>query len=287
MSRHDATTGTVQGDGEYRRLRKDSKYRRFVALMTKDKLVSLAEAVGAIPVENPEQGPWGASIHQSVDYLVAEIEAVLGIDISPSPIDGGLFKIHSTRAAFGERDLNALFTALSLKGILREVATPAICEIGGGSGRVAYWCSRLFSPSYTIIDLPHINVIQGYYLLRSLGQSSTVLYGEQASTLRGKILVLPQLRMSAFTSRVFDVVLNQDSFPEINAAVVIDYLNSIRQSARLLYSINHESRPESPAGGAQGNVPELVKRTGGFQLLSRSPYWLRKGYVAELYAVLW
>jgi len=52
MSRQDATIGTVQGDQEFKKISRDSNYRQFIALMTKDKLVSLAEAVGAIPCEN-------------------------------------------------------------------------------------------------------------------------------------------------------------------------------------------------------------------------------------------
>jgi hypothetical protein len=38
MSRHDATTGTVQGDLEFKKISRDRQYRRFIALMTKDKL---------------------------------------------------------------------------------------------------------------------------------------------------------------------------------------------------------------------------------------------------------
>ena len=58
MSRQDATVGTVQGDAEHAKIVAIPAYRQFLALHAKDKLVSLAEAVGAIAVENPEAGVW-------------------------------------------------------------------------------------------------------------------------------------------------------------------------------------------------------------------------------------
>ena len=56
VSRRDAATGISQGDVEFARIRRDRSYRAFLAPMTVDKLVSLAEGVGAVAVENPEGG---------------------------------------------------------------------------------------------------------------------------------------------------------------------------------------------------------------------------------------
>jgi len=36
----------------------------------------------------------------------------------------------------------------------------------------------------------------------------------------------------------------------------------------------------------QNNVSDLISESGGFRLRSRQLYWLRKGYVMELYEVL-
>lgn len=69
MSRHDATQGTVQGAAEYRHLKHSAGYRQFAARMAKDKLVSLAEAVGALPCENPEQAVWGRSFRLGSEDL--------------------------------------------------------------------------------------------------------------------------------------------------------------------------------------------------------------------------
>lgn len=285
MSRHDATLGTVQGHLEYRRILRSRSYRRHIALMAKDKLVSLAEAVGAISCENPEQGQYGENLHLDLDYLVAEVERVVGLQIAPPPIDGGLLKIRCAKGLFNERDLNAIYTAWSLKQLLSPAA--ALAEIGAGSGRVAYWSWRFGFRSQTIFDLPHINVVQGYYLIKALPGAPIALFGETAVERPGQgIAILPYYRIQSDDAMRFDLVLNQDSFPEIHIEVVRSYLRRVKAlSGRYFLSINHESRPRSVDGGQQLSVPQVVAEVGGYRRLWRMPYWLRRGYVFELYEI--
>ena len=284
MSRHDATIGTVQGHLEHRRLLRDARYRRWLALHSKDKLVSLAEAVGALPCENPEQGAWGASLHLATDHLVGLVERKLGIDIAPPPIDGGLLKIRSGRGLFHERDLNALYTAWCLRQILPGPDAGPMGEIGAGSGRVAYWSWRLGFRSLATFDLPHINVIQSFYLHQALPDVPLVLHGEPEVS-GPRVAIRPYFRFASHAGERFALMLNQDSFPEIHVDTVRGYLERIKQVSHRFLSINHESRPPSiDADHAQLNVPELIAGVGGYRRLSRTLYWLRRGYVAELYA---
>lgn len=269
MSRHDATLGTVQGEAEHARLLRDGAYRAYIARMAKDKLVSLAEAVGVLPCENPESGPYGESLHLDAGLLAGRISAAVGLDITPPPIDGGLLKIRAGEALFGERDLNAVFTALGMRGTAR------ICEIGGGSGRVAYWSHRLGARSYALVDLPHVNVVQGFYLLKALPDGAVSLHGEPAAA----VAIHP---CDALPEGSFDLVLNQDSFPEIGRDTVLAYLDWIADHAAAFLSINHESQGEYP-GGRHLRVLDLVRETGRLELVERIPYWLRKGYVRERY----
>lgn len=267
MARHDATRGTVQGDAEHRRISRDRSYRRHIARMTADKLVLLAEAVGAIPTENPEQGAWGESRRLALGQVVALISAKLDVDVTPPDVDGGLFKVEVGPALFGERDCNAIYTGWLLK------EHHSVCEIGGGSGRVAYWASRFGVVDYTLVDLPHINVIQGFYLMSALGGAAVRLYGESADA---PITILPDTSYrSSVDGRQFDAVLNQDSFPEIDAEVVLRYLGWIEEIGIPLLSINHET-------AGQQRVQDLAAEVG-LRRESRYPYWLRKGYVAEIY----
>lgn len=214
----------------------------------------------------------------------------MGLDIAPPPIDGGLFKISAgsgqDAARFGERDCNGIYTGWTLVQLLgRRASGAALCEIGGGSGRVAYWAKRFGIDDYTIYDLPQVNAVQGFYLMKALGGEGVRLYGESGAQSQGGFRVLPYFATRDVNCRRYDLVLNQDSFPEINTEVVREYLAWIKKVSHAFLSINHESRPNAVGGSLQNNVSELVRESGGYRLQSRQLYWLRKGYVMELYQV--
>lgn len=288
VSRHDASIGITQGVHEYERISRDASYRAFLAVMAKDKLVSLAEAVGAVAIENPEQGVYGTNLSLDAGSLVDRISERVGIDVEPPDVDGGLLKLDTGRGLFGERDANAIYTAWLLKHVLAASDTPRICEIGGGSGRVAYWSHRLGLTSYTIIDLPVVNVVQGYYALKCLPANLVLLYGESHPADDARHLkIFPNHVIAEAHTPPNDVVLNQDSFPEIHRDTVVDYLGWMRRSrVRQFVSINHESRPPRGNGQLHLSVPETIREIGGFELAQRWPYWLRKGYAVELYDVI-
>jgi hypothetical protein len=258
-----------------------------VTLLAKDRLVSLAEAVGALAVENPEQGSYGTNLYLDTDDVVARISGCLGLPISPPDIDGGLLKLHTRHGLFSERDANAIYTAWLLTRLLSDCESPRICEIGGGSGRVAYWSNRLGLTSYTIIDLPRVNVVQGYYALKALAPDNVCLYGERSpQEARNVLQILPAHATDMISDPTFDLVLNQDSFPEINPQTVAEYLEWIRVccSGRFL-SINHENTQPYGDGAVQLNVRKAVEDVGGFTLEQRWPDWIRHGYCGELYRV--
>jgi len=255
--------------------------------MAKDKLVSLAEAVGALPCENPEQGDWGRNFAIEASEVVARIEGHLGMTICPPPIDGGLYKIWANGALFGERDCNAIYTAWLMSQSLADRDSPSVCEIGGGVGRVAYWSSRFGMLNYMIIDLPHINVLQAFYVIKSLPGVPVVLYGESASRRdnSSSIAIVPYFARNQIITKPLDLVLNQDSFPEIHPQTVCDYLEWMKTTTKWFLSVNHESEPKSVGDTVQNNVSKLIERVGGYHRRSRHLYWLRRGYVAELYEV--
>ena len=291
MSRHDATIGIGQGDGEYRWITTSPEYESFRALLIKDKLVSFAEAVGAIRCECPEQGPWGQHLHADNDVLLRALEECVGISLAPPDIDGGLFKIPAGTGLLHDRDLHSQFAAWSM----REIAGPnaRICEIGGGVGRAAYWAQRFGLGQYTIFDLPHINVLQGYYLLKSLPMDQVRLFGETLDNTR--VTVWPYFAKDRITPGTVDMVFNQDSLPEIHRDAALDYIAWIRQiSPRWFYSINQEANEAytqdfwQPAGESdpRQNIVHALVKAYGFRRVMRAPYWLRKGYASELYQIL-
>ena len=128
MSRHSATTGTVQGNGEFAHLKRSFLYRRYIARMAADKILLLAEALGVISLANPEQT---SNDRPNYDFeeILFNIESSLGLSLVPPDIVGGLLKIEIARSNFTERACETIYTASLLKTFNN------VCEIGGvGSG---------------------------------------------------------------------------------------------------------------------------------------------------------
>lgn len=271
MNKEDATIGTVQGKFEFERLNMSRSYRKYVARNAKDKLIGLAEAFGVLPVENPEQGSYGNNIYADPAMLLNKISAYVGQDITPPDIDGGLLKLKIGNALISERDCTAIYTGYLMKD------SKKICEIGGGAGRTCLWASRFGVSEYIILDLPQINVVQGFYLLKSMNDAVS-LYGESAK----QVIILPCHQLP---EEKFDLILNQDSFPEIDEKMVVNYLEWIKDHTTEFLSINFESKAAYP-GGNHLNVSELVQKAGGFERKERIPFWLRKGYVVERYLTI-
>ena len=96
--------------------------------------------------------------------------------------------------------------------------------------------------------------------------------------------VLPTIAIDTLEPSRTDVLVNQNSMPEMPEQAVINYIQWARKNLRgIFYSYNQEAY--SPVGGVpQVLVPEIVSRVGGFKLFGRNYSWLRRGYVEEIYA---
>ena len=243
-------------------------------------LLSLAEAVGAVRAECPEQGVRDYALKEGTEALVANLQASLRISIG----------FPNVGAPYGLQIGDALITAESPEHIYAAMRAdqamclagispmPSVVEIGAGFGGTAFRLLQMRKVSrYTIIDLPIVNVLQGYFLSKVLGEAEVSFYGEPAA----KIAVLPTHALHSIGD--VDVALNENSMPEMPESVVDGYLSWAKQHVRgLFFSYNQEAY--SPVNGVpQVLLPAAVARVGGFDLLTRSHSWLRRGYVEEVY----
>lgn len=285
MSRMGITHGITQGEIEFKKIASDSVYRRWLGLFILDELIALAEAFGVITLENPEQGNYGMAIFSDIDEIVKKIENFLGIYIIPPSIEGGAYGIKTKKGDFHYKDVASLYVAWRCRKILKNIQNPSVCEIGAGNGKTAYYSNLLGIKLYTIIDLPHINILQGFYLIKSLPKEKISLYGEKNN---GNISILPDFAFAKTNCKFFDLTLNQDSFPEIDRKTVLDYLSKIKLYTKNLFlSINQESQNTMMIGDLKQHVvSELVSEVKEFEKVYRFSYWLRKGYVEELYKIL-
>jgi hypothetical protein len=156
--------------------------------------------------------------------------------------------------------------------------SPRIVEIGGGYGAMAYWLLQMRDLPYVIVDLPIVNVVQGYFLTRALGHTRVSLYGEEA----GRVTITPDHAIGDVQTPI-SVLANKDSMPEIPRAALLGYLTWARAACQgIFYSYNQEAA--APFDGTPQNiVPDAVAEVGGFVRVRRDPSWLRRGYVEEIY----
>jgi hypothetical protein len=261
---------------------------RVLELKLLDSLVSLGEALGVVAAENPEQGYMGGfdpRREREIADLVAEIERRIGVPLSfPEvgaayglAVDGRLITAETPDQVYTAVRLDEAIGLHLCDRVARQLRT---VEIGGGYGGACYWllASRHDAMRYTIVDLPTVNVLQGYFLAQALGPGIVSFFGEP----HARVAILPNHAL-AQVETPFDVLLNKDSMPEMPYDTMVEYLSWARSNCDgFFYSNNHEAMApflEYP----QSNVPDAVKDVGGFRRLAREQSWVRPGYVEEIY----
>ncbi len=258
---------------------------RILSLTSLDVLVSLAEALGIVPVENPEQGRAGVAFDGGIARLVANIDDLLGFQID-FPSVGAPYGLMVDRRLITIDTPEQIYAALRLDQAtrnylpLRAKILTRVVEIGGGYGGMCYWFLRMRPDlaQYTIVDLPITNVLQGYFLAQALGASTVSFYGEKPSSVR----IIPDSAL-ADVDAPFEILVNKDSMPEMPHDTMAGYLEWGGANCNgLFYSYNQEARAEF-LGEAQGIVSEAVERIGSFKRVRRDHSWLRRGYAEEIY----
>jgi hypothetical protein len=251
--------------------------RNWIAVTYFDKLVSLAEYLGLIAVEVNESNEGnGKNLHINVDKLIHSIENRLGISIAPPAGVTPIIGIATADVPLNYRHILGLYGALRCADFVTKEGV--ILEIGGGLGLTALYARRMGIEDFTLLDLPLCCVLSGHYLINALGESHVCLYGEDQSTDRVK--VMPYWEIARLPSKSFDLILNQDSFPEMADDLIISYLTEIKRLAKKTFlSLNCER-------GYPRTVFNFVQSSGGFKQLYRAKSFIREGYVEEAFKVL-
>jgi hypothetical protein len=253
-----------------------------IGLMIADRFIAFGEALGVTGVELAEYGLYGNYSIDGLHAIYEGIEKACGVALS-IPECFGLFGIRIGEHTIHTMTPSHAYMAWRVDQVLDSTSGSEVCEIGGGYGGSAYF-SFLRSPKrYTIIDLPVVNALQAYFLSKTCGPDNVRMFGEpkEGQTLN----VLPYWEMANLKARSVDLVLNQESLPEIERAKAEEYIAEIERTTRGLFlSINHESAARvGHEGFEHGLVSDLVAKNGGFHRNYRFPTWIRRGHVEELY----
>lgn len=267
--------------------REEVQNDRGMQLTIADAIGSLAMAMGLAPVPNPAVAYPPSALEFDHMDLLEQIANELDFDLA-SPQAGGMFGVKFRGKFIPLKQLYQVYAARQMLA-LNGKTVDCCLEIGGGVGFLAYTSIKMgVSSNYCIIDLPLVNILQGYLLLKSDVADQVQLFGEGSvnNTDPGVIRILPTSAVSKLDDKSFELAVNQDSFPEMAIETMEDYLDHVRRVARRhLYSINHESGQKVSAGFKHGCVNAALRNRDGYELLSRFRYWMRPGYVEEVYRI--
>jgi hypothetical protein len=249
-----------------------------VAFSYFNNLISLGEALGVLPVENPEQGNWGKNIHLSPNDIASSISERLGVSIAPPagviPVAG----IATQQGLIHYRHINALYMATRIRDLTTD--GDRVAEFGAGLGLTAFFLRKLGRSDITLFDIPITNIFSAFFLIGILGEDAVCLEGERIND--HAIKIRANWNCTEVPDYHFKLVANQDSFPEINRRIFDAYVDQIKRiSSSYFLSINHEVGD----AGAQLNISRLLSSESDLERISRSPYWIRRGYVEELYRI--
>lgn len=270
--------GTLGGARQHQRAQ-DPLFAERLARWTYDKLVSLAEAVGALPLENPEAGRWGHNALADPAELFASIEDALGADLGPPSHIGGHLGIEVGKGrVIHMRMIDAIYAAWALRQLADRSGSgdgARIAEIGAGLGLTAVYAQRLGLTDYRLYD-PAVNgAIQAYVMIGAGIDLS--LPGERADG----TAIVDVRDFGAAKPGSIDLLLNIDSLPAIDRGEAVAHLAEARRlGIGHFLSINQEARLPG-----QTPVAELVRLAGGFRRVSRHRHWLRAGYAEECYVL--
>jgi hypothetical protein len=246
---------------------------RHAAALTLDALASLAEAIGARRLENPERYKWRARAI-AVHEIVNQIERSFGFEIPVPNFFPSEYGLISPRGVISYRVPQAIWQAWRITQLVRGIQRPKVLEIGGGLGRTAFYARKFGITDYTIIDIPISSLAQGYFLGRSLGERAVTLHGEIAAGDSSDSIKIMSPKDFLEGSERYDLVVNVDSLTGIDRVDAKRYFLAIQARADKFLSVNHESN--------EFTVADLIRESGAVVHASRDPCWMRRGYLEEV-----
>ena len=233
-------------------------------------LGQLSAALGTSRLPNPMGGthiPAGGPDIETIESHLAAIDTVMPAPVDfPNPVRGEICTAPSTRGSINHRAVHAIYQAWRLHQCAPRGAATCL-EIGGGTGRTAYYAAKFGLPSYTIVDLPMTSIGQACFLMATLGADKVSLFGEDDA---GAVVRLRPPHWLFASGETFDAALNCDSLPEMSRAYAMRYVAFIQKNCGAFISINHEANDFT--------VREL------WPGLMRFPYLMRPGYIEEFTA---
>lgn len=248
-----------------------------------EEVVLMAQALGIFGIENPETNAFygchylpkshvGTLTH---DEMLDRIQQCFPFPIIFPPFSGNCKQGLATKyGVTSNRHMYYLWVAKRVMELCPD-KNSAIVELGAGFGILGYYLDKAGYKDYTTIDLAMINACQSFFLSKNLPDRNIIISGDVQNPFDiGHSDSIKLLHASDFHSvpkNRFVLMVNMDGITEMGLADATNYIQS--ECAPMFLSINHEVNPF--------RVCELDQPVRKRQY--RYPFWLRPGYVEELY----
>lgn len=250
-------------------------------------VIQLAEALGLIRSECHEQGEiafWRKIF--SEEELIERLESCLGFRVEQPRfgdprgiIFGGRFLTRDTCSCV--YSAYKVRIAIERKGICGSLD---IVEIGGGFGGLCYWLTKILRDRvrrYIIVDLPEVRLVQAFFL-GSAFANQVILPGDVFEDHFPSIQLLDYSMLDEIKWRP-NILINQDSMPEMPEAEVKRYLNWAAYNLDGLFISFNQETYSRHGDKLQTLVSDAVQSFPRFRRISRETSWVRRGYVEEVY----
>jgi hypothetical protein len=248
-----------------------------------EEIVAFAEAVGVAGVTNPENSAFhGVRVPSCVsvdglsnDEILDRIQQSLGFKINFPPFSGNC--LQGTVTKYGVTSNRHMFYLWVLKRVMELCPNrdAGIIEIGAGFGMLGYYLAAAGYRDYTTIDLALVNACQTYFLSKNLTDRDIILSGDVENPFdpqwKDSIKLLHSTDFHDAPKDRFAIMINMDGLTEYGLEHAKVYVQS--DCAPMLLSINHEVNPYRVC-----DIEQPLRRRA-----YRYPFWLRAGYVEELY----
>ena len=273
----------------------ESNTNAAIERVTRTALLKLAQLIGVSGIENPEGGLFLTQhiLKLSDSDMLRKIETSIGFKIELPEFVGGREVVKTDFGIITDRHIHYLYILKRIIDLCPD-RNSSIIEIGGGLGLLPYFLDKAGYKDYTCIDLAHANVCQAYFLHKNLPERELIISREKKNPFSLKYKnAIKLLHTSDFPNmpdyynhevfrnkydsvnileKRFDIMINIDGFTEMSPSEVFKY---IRSNCPLLLSINHEVN--------EYRVIDLCEKYR--KLIYRYPFWIRPGYVEELYTL--
>jgi len=249
-----------------------------VSVDNQDSVLKLATALGVFGVQNLEGGknhtPVVNNHSLSCSEILDKIQDKIGFKIQLPKFIGGRDVLMTSYGVITDRHCHYLWVMKRIIELFPDRDTH-IVEIGGGLGLLGYYLDACGYKDYTIIDLARTSACQTYFLARNLPHRKLILSGESENPFTifdcENIKLLHSSDFANIEPNTFDLMVNMDGLTEMTVSEATKYMQS--NCAPTLLSVNHEMNDYRVCEISEPNK----------KLVYRYPFWIRDGYVEELY----